>query len=377
MLLIDEDNAEAYLRHRGWVEAGERITVRRLSGGVSNEVLLVHSLPGRRPDFVLKQARPQLRVADPWFCGVERIWREVEVLRICETVLRRHDVTRQVQQSSHLGQLEISIPHILHEDQENFCFAMTAAPPEHNVWKQRLLGGEVEPGIAAACGRLLAVLHAGTWCDQDVARRLDDRQVFDELRLDPYYRTFAARRPDAALDLLGLVDSVWRHRLCLVHADFSPKNLLVAGTLRVPSTGFENKKVSHGSRSEPATLMMVDFETGHYGDPAFDVGFFLSHLALKAHFHAPRHEPYLQLADRFWEEYAAAMCSRLAPQEWSSLSARGMQNLAGCAWARLDGKSPVEYLTDTARRESVRAACRSLFATRPANWPMARDRFCV
>ncbi len=68
-----------------------------------------------------------------------------------------------------------------------------------------------------------------------------------------------------------------------MHADFSPKNLLVYD----------------GGRG----LMMVDFETGHYGDPAFDLGFFLSHLVLKAFYHAPRHEPLLELTEQFWIAY--------------------------------------------------------------------------
>jgi 5-methylthioribose kinase len=116
--------------------------------------------------------------------------------------------------------------------------------------------------------------------------------------------------------------------------------------------------------------MMVDFETGHYGDPAFDLGFFLSHLVLKAFYHAPRHEALLELTEQFWSAYREAM-GGLAEQ--NELQRHAILNFAGCAWARLDGKSPVEYLKDATRRDQVRALCRGIFAD-PADWSEVLER---
>lgn len=327
MEVIDAENAEAYLRRVGWIAADARVEIDRLAGGISNEVLYVTALDGTSADFVVKQARPQLRTADPWYCSTERIWREVDVLRIC-------------------GRLTACTPAILREDRANHLFAMTAAPREHRVWKSDLLAGQCDDSIASSCGQLLATIHAGTWDHADVARQLDDRTYFDLLRLDPYYRHVARTVPDAAGHFDRLVDSVLAHRHCLVHADFSPKNLLVW---------------SDG-------MLMVDFETGHYGDPAFDLGFFLSHLTLKAHHFAPRHEPFVRLADVFLAEYAAVLKTRVGGDICAETIARGLQNLAGCAWARLDGKSKIEYLTDEARRQQVRSLCRDTLHDPPDNW---------
>jgi hypothetical protein len=58
----------------------------------------------------------------------------------------------------------------------------------------------------------------------------------------------------------------------------------------------------------------------------------------------------------------------MPPAEIAALGSRSMQHLAGCAWARLDGKSPVEYLSDATRRECVRALCRRWFLVGPADW---------
>ncbi|HJT30429.1 MAG TPA: phosphotransferase [Pirellulales bacterium] len=347
MRLIDETNAESYLREQHWVSVRERVKIRRLTGGVSNEVLYVARPDRTGTDFVLKQARPQLRTPQPWFSSVERVWREIDVLRTCERVLLAEPVRPRTPPHTLLA----ATPRVLHEDRENYAFAMTAAPPDHRVWKADLLGGRIEPVIAEACGHLLGRLHAGTWHDAQVAEQLDDRRLFDELRLDPYYRQVARVCPDHTASFERLIDSVMSERHCLVHADFSPKNLLV----------YEGG------------LLLVDFETGHYGDPAFDLGFFLSHLVLKAAYHAPGHEAYLALTRGFWKAYHAELAGVISDEDWRQLERRAILNFAGCAWARLDGKSQIDYLTDEGRRKLVRDLCRTLLDQPVDDWQQALD----
>lgn len=339
--LIDEQSAAEYLRGRGWVRGDERLAVRELAGGVSNEVLYVSRPETPGGDFVLKQARAQLRTPDPWFCGVERIWREVEVLRVCAELLDSRRTTAEEQQS-----LVARTPRILYEDRDNYAFAMSAAPQNHRVWKADLLAGRADAAIAVACGRLLGRLHAGSWQNAEICERLEDRRIFDELRLDPYYRTLARSFPGDAPHLEQLIESVLAHRRSLVHADFSPKNLLVYD----------------------GGLLLVDFETGHYGDPAFDLGFFLSHLVLKAVYHAPDHERYLTLTDVFWRAYQTELAAAIGDAEWRDLHRRAALNFAGCAWARLDGTSKVDYLAAPDRREVLRSFCRGLLAKPAADW---------
>jgi 5-methylthioribose kinase len=339
MLLIDESNAESYLRDRGWLTPRERVSLRRLPGGVSNEVLYVTRLDRVGSDFVIKQVRPQLRTPEPWFASVERVWREIDVLRTCEKLLLvGPPPTRPRPIKPAANELLAATPRVLHEDRENYAFAMTAAPADHRVWKADLLGGRVEPIIAEACGRLLGKLHAGSWHDAEVAARLADRRVFDELRLDPYYRSLSRRFADFQPALDRLIESTMHERHSLVHADFSPKNLLVF----------------HGG------LLLVDFETGHYGDPAFDLGFFLSHLALKAAYHAPAHAAYLALATTFLASYQAEMAGVLDGEAAGDFERRAVLHFAACAWARLDGKSQVDYLHDSRLRQTVREQCQGL-----------------
>jgi 5-methylthioribose kinase len=340
MRLIDEHSAEAYLRETGRLTPDELVRVRELTGGVSNMVLMVER--PQRPDheFVIKQARARLRTEHAWFSSLERNWREAQVLTLCARLLDASSGQPGAEPVAHT-------PRILFEDRAQYLFAMTAAPRPNTVWKHELLAGNVNPQVAAACGRLLGTLHAGSWLDADVERQLGDRTLFDQLRIDPYYRTLAAARPEARPAVERLIASLEAHPRSLVHADFSPKNLLV----------FQGG------------LMMVDFETGHYGDPAFDLGFFLSHIVLKACHKIPRHGAYLSLGESFARAYNEVVGPRVSQQELADLWTRGLQHLAGCAWARLDGKSPIDYLTDPVRRDQMRAACREIFNTQPPDWP--------
>jgi 5-methylthioribose kinase len=333
---LTSENAGEYLLETGRALAGEPIAVRELAGGVSNVVLLVE-LAARGERFVLKQARDRLRVKEEWLCPIERIWREVETLRVCGKLLTPLRI-------ADCG-LRIEVPDVLWEDRENYCFAMTAAPPEHKTWKELLLAGDLAASaqIAAACGRMLGAIHAGSWGDAQIAAEFDDRTFFDLLRIDPYYRHVAKVHPDIAPQLQRLIDSVWSHRQCLVHGDFSPKNLLVW-----------NDRV-----------MLIDCEVGHYGDPAFDLGFFLTHLILKAIWAGTKRDDYLRRPAGFWTSYRARMAAKVAEPLIDDLERRAMWNLAGCMLARVDGKSPVEYLSE-AQRDAVRGLSQRWIEQPPA-----------
>jgi aminoglycoside phosphotransferase (APT) family kinase protein len=340
MRLIDEHSALDYLRHTGRVAPHERVGIRELSGGVSNMVLLVERPDHPGGDFVLKQARAKLRTRHDWYSGLERIWREAEVLALCTRLLAAANRANPTHPPL------ARTPEILFEDRENYLLAIAAAPRPNSVWKQDLLAGKIDRQIALACGRMLGTLHAESWLDANIAERIGDRALFDQLRVDPYYRTLAAARVESREAIESLIASLAAHPRSLVHADFSPKNLLV----------FEGG------------LMMVDFETGHYGDPAFDLGFFLSHLVLKACHMFPRHGEYLALSETFRTGYDEIVRHRIGDVEHGALWSRGIRHFAACAWARLDGKSPVDYLNDPARRDVVRKLCRQVFEARPRGW---------
>jgi 5-methylthioribose kinase len=336
-------NAAEYLRARGFLTGNEPAEARELTGGVSNEVILVSRPQGE--NVVLKQVREQLNVADPWHCSVERIWREIEVLRQCEQMLGGQRLW---------APFTVVVPCFLFDDRANYLYAMSAAPPDHVVWKNELLSGLARAEIASACGSALGTLHGRSWHDASVVSRFNDRQFFEDLRIDPYYRQVARVLPEFSAEINRLIDSVWYERHCLVHGDFSPKNLLV-----------------HDNR-----LTLIDFEVGHYGDPAFDLGFFLTHLVFKAFYHAPAHAPFLHLIDVFWDNYSATLIPFLSASEFESLISRSVQNFAGCTLARLAGKSKLDYVNDNLRRDMLFELCRFVFTHRPDRWPPVHQAAC-
>jgi len=326
MLELTPVSAAGYLRDRGAIGSSEAVQIRELSGGVSNTVLLVHRPNSPGSDFVLKQALPRLKVQQEWLCSIERIWREVETLDLCGQLLAnrgRCPLGTQPPDTNLTSCWVINIPQILFSDRANYCYAMTAAPVGHKTWKDWLLSGETDTSIASACGSLLGKLHAGSWRQTEIAQRLDDRTFFDSLRLDPYYRRLAVVHPDLAGTLNLLIANTFDTRHCLVHGDFSPKNLLIA----------------------PGQIWLIDFEVGHFGDPAFDLGFFLTHLALKAIHAGKRRDDYLALIDAFWTAYQAELTPVASPEELTDLSRRSALHWSACMLARVNGKSPVDYLT--------------------------------
>ena len=334
MLELDPHNAVTYLHDQGWLDSRIAARVEVLAWGVSNAVLRVTPAAGEA--FVIKQSRTQLRTRDPWFSRLDRIWREIDVMRLLQPCLPA-DV----------------IPRILFEDRDNYVFAMEAAPAEHQVWKQLLLDGQADVRIAGKLGEYLAAIHLQTAQQPELQSRFGDTQVFVELRVDPFYRRIAQVSQTAAPHIERLIDEMFATAVCLVHADFSPKNVLITGD----------------------RIVLVDFETGHYGDPAFDLGFFLSHLLLKAVRHAPRFADYAALTHEFWRTYLAGISDLthlfpFAPQE---IVRRTVGHLAGCMWARIDATSKVDYLA-AEQQQTVREFCESLFLAPPADWTNLVER---
>lgn len=352
MLELNPENTPAYLQQQG--RASLPMTVEALAWGVSNVVLMVRPQSGAA--FVVKQSRAQLRTKVEWFSRLDRIWREVGMLRLLEPLLPAG-----------------VIPAVLFEDRDNYLFGMEAAAPDHLVWKQALLEGTVEPDVAATLGDFLAIVHRETAGREDLQEAWGDTEVFVQLRVDPFYRSIARMFPDAATPVNQMVDEMFATPACIVLADFSPKNVLVHRT----GAGGSAAPVAPASR-----VTLLDFETGHYGDPAFDLGFFLSHLLLKAVWSGPRFQEYAGLTRVFWERYQAGLgepLSQRGPFESAALLRRTLAHLATCMWARVDGTSPVDYLTDPARRAAVREFCQGVLHDPPQSWEdtLARAAGCA
>jgi aminoglycoside phosphotransferase (APT) family kinase protein len=177
----------------------------------------------------------------------------------------------------------------------------------------------------------LARIHAATAGDAAVAAAFATDAGFHAIRLEPYLLATARRHPDLAPRLAGLAERTAATRAALVHGDVSPKNILV------------------GARGP----VFLDAECAWYGDPAFDLAFCLNHLLLKCLW-VPASAP------KFLECFDVLVAAYLRGFSPAGLEARAATLLPGLLLARVDGKSPVEYLNAEAQKARVRAAARTL-----------------
>lgn len=351
MVEIVESNVVAYLAEQGVIprdaaDAG-RVRAKTLGWGVSNVVIRVEPSQKDDPAFapmVVKQSRPKLRVAMEWLSRVDRIFAEIAALEALVEVLP-----------------EGAVPRVIFSDRENYLFAMTSAPEDAAVWKAQLLEGKADVGVAAKAGTLLGRMHSKLDATRHPALlpggALSDTEDFDQLRVDPFYRVAARSHPEVGDALEALGEQALNSPIkTFVHADFSPKNLLV-------------HRAHEG-------LTAVDFETAHAGDPAFDLGFFHSHLlakSLRAARQGTDPTAYWNLTRSAWHAYhTAARDGQTDPTRVT----RSIRHAAGCLLARVDGKSPVDYLDARAQVSARRFAAEILRlpAERPIDWESALDR---
>jgi 5-methylthioribose kinase len=333
-LPIDIENADdllGYLRESGRIGKQETPTFCALRGGVSNKTVLL-----RRPDgnhWVLKQALPKLRVQADWFSDPSRIRVEANALRYLPLITPPK-----------------TVPKLLFEDPEQQLLAMEAVPEPHENWKERLLSGRLDRDFFSQFGRLLASIHSRSYeVREELFPTFADRVFFETLRLEPYYQFTGERVPEAAPFLADVIAANRTHCVTLVHGDYSPKNILV----------FEGR------------LILLDHEVVHVGDPAFDLGFSLTHLLSKG-FHLKKHRSaFLEAAVEYWKVYKSETGS--APC-FKGIETRAVSNTIACLLARTSGRSPLEYLSIDERSQQKEAALH-LIRHRPDTLPGLVEEF--
>ena len=310
----------AALRDLNLLGGQQKYVVSPLSGGVSCDVFLFE-IEGREP-LVVKRALAKLRVEADWCAPVERAETEVEWLALARKLDPR------------------LAPPVIARDPRQHLFVMSYLPKEvFPVWKRELAAGHVDLDFAARVGLWLARLHGATAGISETSERFSNMAQFRALRLEPYLGTAAEKNPDVSAPLQALIDSIARCRIALMQGDISPKNIL------------------HG----PETPVFLDAETASYGDPAFDLAFCLNHLLLKSVWHPGHTVAYGRAFDALKHGY----CSAISWETPDALERRAAGILAGLLLARIDGKSPVEYITHIDAKEFVRRQARRYLRESP------------
>jgi len=320
---LDIEDAPAllsYLQRTGRIAPREQPRIAILHGGVSNRTVWVERESGEA--WVLKQALAKLRVPVDWFSSPERIHREALGLEWLARLAPPGSITP-----------------LLFEDRERHLLAMQAVPQPHQNWKTMLLAGEISPDHFRQFATLLAAIHREAYGRADLAEVFGDRSFFESLRLEPYYAYSAQQAPAAAPFLDSLIRDTLACRITLVHGDYSPKNILI-----------------HEGR-----LVLLDHEAIHFGDPAFDLGFSLTHFLSKAHHLPALRREFAFAALEYWRLYSEA----IGAHAWAAnLEPRAVRHTLACLLARVVGRSPLEYL-DSAERVRQRDAVLRIIPAAP------------
>jgi len=287
----------------------------RLTGGVSSDIWRIELPAG---PICVKRALAKLRVAADWHAPVER--------NVYEARWMRHAAG--------------FAPRLIGQDEASGTLAMDYLSPEnHPLWKNQLRDGIADVEFAASVAEALVTIHARSAADPAVAADFPTDGIFYDIRLEPYLMATACAHPDRADRLLALVATTQANKKALVHGDVSPKNIL------------------HG----PSGPVFLDAECAWWGDPAFDLAFCLNHLLLKCLWTPRAREGFLRCFDALALAYARGVTWEPA----EALEQRAAGLLPGLFLARVDGKSPVEYVTDEASKDRVRRVARALLADPP------------
>jgi tRNA A-37 threonylcarbamoyl transferase component Bud32 len=300
-LLLGVENAVEYLVGRGLLERGSEADASELTGGVSSTVVAVRGTAG---GLVVKQALPRLRVEQEWLAGQQRAETEAAAMQL-------------------YGELTPGrVPRLLDVDPGAHVLVMELLPEGARNWQAEVAGGTAHAEFGRFAGQTLGIWHARTAGDERVARAFDDYESFEQLRLRPFFETMIERLPGLA-DGIGLCLAELRERkVCLVHGDYAMKNMLIGES---------------GS-------YVLDFEVAHYGNPVFDLGFFLSFVILSAIRWPALAGQMQELAAGFvygYDEHAGG--------GFAGDPASVVAHTACLMLARTDGKSPAQFLDEPSR----------------------------
>ncbi len=302
--LLTEETVVTYLIDKGVIAKGEQAEVEVLTGGVSNVVLAITTTDKK---LVLKQALAELKVAEKWEADQRRAIVEANAISLFHKLSPNQ------------------VPNLVFLDPERFVLILDRVPVGSTVWKSDLLAGVINPDVAGVLGKTLAQWHNFGETDKEARLQFMEDSLFEQLRIDPFYRFVAAKNVRIKPEINKLIDELEGDKTTIVHGDFSPKNIMV---------GMDEQ------------VYILDFEVTHVGNPVFDLAFLLAHLLCKLFRTDEALEEKLLIAsaEGFVSAYAGVR----------EISQSLCLHTALIALARVEGKSPVNYLNEGKQNQLVK-----------------------
>lgn len=315
-----EARCMAVVESLGLCKAADVTSVSRLDGGVSSDIAIVQFGQQRA---CIKFAVEKLRVDVDWHAPIHRSRAEYAWLTVAAQIVPE------------------AVPTLYGWSESQNGFAMEyIAGPGVSLWKTDLLSDENAKDDAGTVARhvasILGKIHSASGKPTFDTTAFNNAADFESLRIDPYLRYTAQQHPELGKNICVVADQLAKSRIVLIHGDVSPKNIILKG----------------------AQPVILDAECASMGDPAFDVAFCLNHVLLKS-IHMPGCAASLRMAVAdFWDSYT----THIDWEDSDMLESRVAALLPILMLARVDGKSPVEYLSE-ASKTHIRCISRPLIKT--------------
>lgn len=318
--MIDISNPEVlenYLLDRKVISKQDGYQLNYCKGGVSCTVAFVYA--GDKP-LIIKQGLAQLKVRDEWLCDPNRMYIEYGSNRVY------HDLVPQ------------AAPEVYFYDPENYIYGRQAVPEDWRMWKADLMSGLMDFEAAGKTIQALSTVHRHCAKDEAVKEEFADKSIFYNLRVSPYLEFVLGKYPELESYARPIIRELMDSAITLVHGDFSPKNIMT-----------KDREVS-----------ILDYEVAHYGHPSFDLAFFSTHFVLKS-VKFPQWAPSFMnllrcMMDRYFDQVDF--------MDATALEASYVRLWAMIILARVDGKSPAEYITLDKDKALLRAISRAIIDRR-------------
>ena len=286
------------------------IVAKPLTGGVASDIARVE-VSGLK--YCVKFALPKLKVQADWFAPVHRNAAEYAWLEVASDIAPQSAIK------------------LFGRSKNLHGFVMEFLEGEDiYLWKSRLLAEAPDQNEASKVGEILGLVHQASSKNGFDTTAFQNRDDFFALRIEPYLTYTASIHDDLAKYLGEIAEQLYNSNRVLVHGDASPKNIIFRKTGPV----------------------ILDAECATMGDASFDISFCMNHLVLKAiHLPGSRHR-YLSNVEDLWNAYTSSV-------SWESpadLEQRVCKLLPALMLGRVDGKSPVEYLSERERKTVRRIA---------------------
>ena len=284
------------------------INVEPLKGGVSCEIYKVDTTTN---SYCIKKALKKLRVEKDWYADPIRSYYEYLWLKKTKKILPS------------------SIPEVIsYNRMKNYLIIEYLNMSRYSNLKEDLLKGKVDLNNLNKLAKKLIYIHKNLKSNYNKKIFQTHNFNFIKLRINPYLLELNKTYPELKKYINETVNLLRNNQHTVIHADFTPKNILVS----------KNKQI------------ILDAETANYGDPSFDIVSLINHLIIKLLFVNKNKKNFVLALKKIFNTYH----SNVTWEEKQDIIQRSKTLLPLMILARVDGKSPVEYIKNNKEKNKLR-----------------------